>query len=95
MAENKSPNDNRPFPSFPKPLFQSEANCEAIDVNMILYSTANKLHFPWKDFACSLERESWKWPVCQIRKEKLEFQNVFLSQYKKKSTSAIELVGQN
>ena len=62
---------------------------------MILYSTANKLHFPWKDFARSLERESRKWPICQTRKEKLEFQHVFLSQYKKKSTSAIELVGQN
>ena len=64
MAANKSPNDNGPFASFPKPLFQSEAKCEAIDVNMILYSTANKLHFPWKDFARSLERKSRKWPIC-------------------------------
>ena len=28
-----------------KPLFQSEAKCEAIDMKMILYSHANKTHF--------------------------------------------------
>ena len=33
---------NRPFPSCPKPLFQSEAKCEAIDVKNIFYSHANK-----------------------------------------------------
>ena len=32
---------NRPFPSCPKPLFQSEAKCEAIDVKNIFYSRAN------------------------------------------------------
>ena len=37
----------RPFPSYPKPLFQSEANCEAIDMKMIsvFYSRANKTYF--------------------------------------------------
>ena len=30
---------------FLKPLFQSEAKCEAIDMKMILYSHANKTHF--------------------------------------------------
>ena len=32
---------NRPFPSCPKPPFQSEAKCEAIDVKNIFYSHAN------------------------------------------------------
>ena len=32
---------NWPFPSCPKPLFQSEAKCEAIDVKNIFYSRAN------------------------------------------------------
>ena len=36
---------NRPFPSFPKPLSQSEANWEARDIEIILYSRANKSHF--------------------------------------------------
>ena len=44
---------NRPFPSFPKPLFQSEAKCEAI-MKMNFYSRANKAHFPKKGFALRL-----------------------------------------
>ena len=36
---------NRPFPSFPKPLSQSEANWEARDIEIIVYSRANKSHF--------------------------------------------------
>ena len=32
---------NRPFLSCPKPLFQSEAKCEAIDVKNNFYSHAN------------------------------------------------------
>ena len=32
---------NRPLPSCPKPLFQSEAKCEAIDVKNIFYFHAN------------------------------------------------------
>ena len=44
---------NRPFPSFPKPLFQSEAKCEAI-MKTIFYSHANKTHFPMKGFALRL-----------------------------------------
>ena len=43
---------NRPFLSCPKPLFQSEAQCEAIDD---FYSHANKTrHFQKKGFALSL-----------------------------------------
>ena len=33
--------NNRPISSFPKTLFQSEANCEAIDMEVIFYSQAN------------------------------------------------------
>ena len=36
---------NRPFPSFPKPLSQSEAKWEASDMEMIVCSRANKSHF--------------------------------------------------
>ena len=34
-----------------KPLFQSEATCEAIDMKMFSYSQANKTHFHKKGFA--------------------------------------------
>ena len=44
---------NGPSPSFPKPLFQTEAKCEAI-MKMIFYSHANKAHFPKKGFALRL-----------------------------------------
>ena len=36
---------NRPFPKCPKPLFQSEAKCEAIDMKMFFYSHVRKTHF--------------------------------------------------
>ena len=42
---------NGPFPSCHKPLFQSEARCEAIDVEIIFYSHANIVHFDKKGFA--------------------------------------------
>ena len=45
---------NRPFPSCPKPLFQSEAKCEAIDMKNIFYSRANKTDFHGKGGALSL-----------------------------------------
>ena len=38
------------YPSCPKPQFQSEAKCKAID----MYSPANKTHFHKKGFALSL-----------------------------------------
>ena len=41
---------SRPPPSFPKPLFQTEAKYEAI-MKMIFYSHANKAHFPKRGFA--------------------------------------------
>ena len=65
------PSNKLTFPCYPKPLFQSEAKCKAIDMKarenelilscmkMILYSHANKTHFPRKvlQLAC-FERES-------------------------------------
>ena len=37
---------NGPSPScLLKPLFYSEVKCEAIDIKMIFYSHANKIHF--------------------------------------------------
>ena len=42
------------FPSCPKPLFQSEAKCEAIDMKTTFYSRGNKTHFREKGFAFSL-----------------------------------------
>ena len=58
---------NRPFTSCSKPLFQSEAKCESIDMEMI-YSYANKTNFHKKGFARSLVLEvrvfgTRKWPV--------------------------------
>lgn len=36
---------NRPFPSCCKPLFQSEAKCEAVDIEINFQYYANKTHF--------------------------------------------------
>ena len=41
---------NRPFPSWCKSPFQSEARCKAIDMKMTYYSHANKTHFHHKGF---------------------------------------------
>ena len=49
-----------------KPLFQSEATCEAIDKKMISYSHANKTHFDKKGFALVLKVRVFgtrKWPI--------------------------------
>ena len=45
---------DRLFPSCLKPLFQSEAKCEAIATKMIFNYDANKTHFHNTDFALSL-----------------------------------------
>ena len=45
---------NSPFPSCPKPPFQSEAKYEAIVMKMISYSHASKTHFHKRGFALSL-----------------------------------------
>ena len=58
----------RPFPSYSKPLFQSEAKCEVMEI--ICYSPANKSYFHRKkDFALSLVLNvrlsgTHKWPTC-------------------------------
>ena len=36
---------NKPFPSCLKPLFQSEAKCEAVDIEIYFHYYANKTHF--------------------------------------------------
>ena len=41
---------NRSFPSFPKPLFQTEAKCEAIMKIIFSILMQVKLTFPTKDF---------------------------------------------
>ena len=45
---------NKPFPSFPGPLFQNEGRCSAFDVKIIFHSHANKTHFHKKGCAPSL-----------------------------------------
>ena len=45
---------NRPFTSYPKPLFQNETKREAIDVAMIFYSHAQKTYFHKKSLLLSL-----------------------------------------
>ena len=48
------------FPSCPKPLFQSEAECKAIALEFFFFYThANKTHFHKKGFALS--------PVLKVR----------------------------
>ena len=44
---------NRPFPSSPGPLFQSEGRCSAFDIEIIFHSHANKTHFHKKYWLCS------------------------------------------
>ena len=69
MVNNCS--SNRPFPSSKKSNFQSEAECEAIDMKMIFNYDANETHFPNKDFAVSLVLKvrffgTRKWPISLI-----------------------------
>ena len=45
---------NRPFPSFPGPLFQNEGRCSAFDMEITFHSHANKTHFYKKGCAPSL-----------------------------------------
>ena len=45
---------NRPFPSSPGPLFQTEGRCWAFDMEVIFNSRANKTHFHKKGCAPSL-----------------------------------------
>ena len=59
---------NRPFPSFPGPLFQNESRCSAFDMEIIFHSHANKTHFHKKGCAPSLILKvrvfgTRKWPI--------------------------------
>ena len=59
---------NRPFPNSKKSRFQSEARCEAIDMEMIVNYNANETHFHNKSFALSIVLKvrffgTRKWPI--------------------------------
>ena len=59
---------NRPFRSFPGPLFQNESRCSAFDMEIIFHSHANKTHFHKKGCAPSLILKvrvfgTRKWPI--------------------------------
>ena len=63
---------NRPFPSFPRPLYQNKVKCSAFDAEMIFHSHANKTHFHKKACALGLTLkvrvlETRNWPI-QISK---------------------------
>ena len=45
---------NRPFQSFPEPLYQNEVKCSAFDMEMIFHSHANKTQFHKKGWAPGL-----------------------------------------
>ena len=62
------PDSNRPFQSFPGPLFQNKGRCSALDMEIIFHSHANKSHFHKKGCAPSLILKvrvggTWKWPI--------------------------------
>ena len=54
FSTNGWPHQNRPFPSFPGPLFQNEGRCSAFDMEITFHSHANKTHFYKKGCAPSL-----------------------------------------
>ena len=52
------------------PLFQSEAECKAIDMKTIFNSHANKTHFHKKDFALGLGLKVRNSEIACVTKEK-------------------------
>ena len=57
----------KPFPSFPRPLYQNEVKCSAFDIEVIFHSHANKTVFHKKGCALGLILKvrvfgTWKWP---------------------------------
>ena len=59
---------NRPFASFPAPLYQNEIKSSAFDMEMIFHSHANKTHFYKKVSALGLVLKvkvlrTGKWPI--------------------------------
>ena len=68
MVLQMSSRGNREFPSCPKPLFQIEVKCEAVNMEKILSFHSNETCFPKKDFAFSLVLKvrvfgTRKWPT--------------------------------
>ena len=53
--------NNRPFPSFPGPLYQNEVKRSAFDMEMILHSHANKTHFHKKGCGLGLFESEGLW----------------------------------
>ena len=54
---------NRPFPSFPGPLFQNEGRCSAFDMEIIFHSYAIKLIFKRKVVHLA---SFWKWGCLEL-----------------------------
>ena len=50
----KRSSENKPFPSFPGPLYQNKVKCSAFDMEMVFHSYANKTHFHKKCCAFGL-----------------------------------------
>ena len=50
----KRSSENKPFPSFPRPLYQNKVKCSAFDMEMVFHSYANKTHFHRKGSALCL-----------------------------------------
>ena len=70
QAQTASGLSNRPFPSSPGPLNQSEVKCSALDMKNNLNSHANKPHFHKKGCALALILKvtvfgTRKWPIGQ------------------------------
>ena len=68
MSGVRLQDSNRPFPSFPGPLFQNESRCSAFDMEIIFHSQANKTHFHKKGCAPSLILKvrvfgTRRWPI--------------------------------
>ena len=61
--------ENRPFPSFPGPLYQNEVYCSGFDMKMIFHSHANKLIFTRKVVHLA---SFWKWGFLELRSGLLE-----------------------
>ena len=68
MSEINGVDYNRPFPSFPGPLYQNEVRCSSFDMEMIFHSHANKTHFHKKGCTLGLILKvrcfgTRKWPI--------------------------------
>ena len=71
MVLQMSSRGNREFLSCPKPLFQIEVKCEAVNMEKIVSFHSNETRFPKKDFAFSLVLKvrvfgTRKWPGSSI-----------------------------